>query len=452
MVTELRTSTDQSRQLYVQALSALWRRETRTDDPSIWLARDPEIEEKMLADPDIGHAINYRRHLVAGRQWQVQPDPDVGDEGDLAVEVTTGLLRKIGRFTEARHKLARAFFSGSRFARIHGETKTLKLGDGKPRTWWVPTKLEDIDKRRFRIVPRNPGTENLTAAWEMWDVGTSTWKTVSSEQWCHTIRHVYQDEENSLGYGRGLRDALGIVWYAKENVLQESLTAAERFGGGILTAKIDGARDAVTNRPNSAVVREWIQVLQDMRSRHVLVHDKQDEIEFVNSDANGWQLLQTLREELRTQAFTIVLAANITQSANKGGSYALSEVQENSTEALIQFDRESMEETLTRDLIGCLWWRNWANMLELGIQDQKPRFSINQEKLLDPQQRAQAAQVLHAMGVALAADDLYEQTGFRRPRPNEDVIQAPQMPAMPDPFAGATDLPPMDRANGAPPQ
>lgn len=442
MTTELRLSTDQARQSYVTALSSVWHRETRLDDPSAILARDHDVEEKMLADPDIGHAVNYRRHLVAGRQWQIQPDPDVGQDGDVATTVATALLRKVRRFTEARHKLARAFFSGARYARIHGRLQRLTIGDGKPRDWWCPVKLEDVDKRRLRIVPRNVGTEKLSATWELWDVGTAQWRVLTQDEWSGFVRHTYQDEEGSLGYGRGLRDALGLVWYAKENVLQDSLLAAERFGGGLLKARIDGARDAQSGKPNQQVIREWINVLQGMRSKHVLVHDRQDDVEFVQSDANGWELQRELREEFRTQVFTLVLGANVTQSANKGGSYALAEVQENSTEAIIRFDRESLEESLTDDLIGYTWRRNWANLVELRIQNQMPRFSIDHEQKMDPTQRATVAQTLYNMGVPLASEDIYEQTGFRRPRDNEDVIEsAPAMPVGGPGFGQGVPLP-----------
>ena len=68
MSTELRTR-NVSQQLYVRALSSAWRNNIELHDPSLWLLREPELEEKMLRDADIQHAVGYRRHLIAGKDW-----------------------------------------------------------------------------------------------------------------------------------------------------------------------------------------------------------------------------------------------------------------------------------------------------------------------------------------------------------------------------------------------
>lgn len=420
-----------AQQIYVRALSAAWRNGVQLYDPAVWLAREPEIEEKMLRDADIAHAVGFRRHLIAGRQWDLVPKVKGSARSDIAVGVASELLRGIKHFTGARLNLARAFFSGARFARIHGTPRTLTIGDGKPRTWWVPVRIEDIDKRMYRIVPQHDGG-TLTAHWERWNVVKQDWEVETVTDAIDTIRHVYQDDQATLGHGRALREALGWWWYAKEHVFSESLQAVERFAQGILHAKVDGVRDAATGLPNEEVVNAWRDVLEDMRARHVLVSDSGDTVDVINGSGEGWQMLTEIRGELRSTVFTLVLGANLTTAASEGGSYALAEIQENSTEALIQFDRETLEETLTDDLLGCIWWHNHANLVELGVVDDKPRFNIKQEKKQDPKERAEVAGVLHSMGVALASEDLYEQTGFRKPQDGEDIIAGGQpMPALP---------------------
>jgi len=427
MTSELRAR-NQSQNLYVRALSQAWRNTTQLHEPSLWLLRDPEVEEKMLRDADIAHAVGYRRHLIAGRNWKVQPRIET-PRAPLAVMVASHMIEQIQHFTEARFQLARAFFSGARFGRIHGVNKVLTLGDGTPRTWWVPTRIEDMDKRMFRIVPEQEEGK-LKAHWERWCITSDEWKPESISDAVRTIRHVYQDDQASLGHGRGLREALGWWWYSKQHVFQESLQAVERFAQGIVTAKVDGARDAETGLPNEDLINAWQETLENLRSRHVLVYDSSDDIQVVGGSSEGWQLLNQIRDELRNTIFTLVLGANLTTAASEGGSYALAEVQENSTEALIQFDRRTLEETLTNDLIGAIWNQNHANMVDLGIQQEPPTFTITQEKVQDPQQRAQVAQVLNSMGVQLALEDVLEQTGFRKPEEGEQTIE-PQQAAQP---------------------
>lgn len=422
MTQELR-SRNQASQLYVRALGAAWRNGIELHDPSLWLIKEPEMEEKMLRDADIAHAVGFRRHLIAGRRWNVIPANEGNKRSALAVGVATHLLQQIEHFTQARLNLARAFFSGARFARIHGKVKTLTLGDGKARKWWVPTRLEDMDKRMFRITPvRDEGEPKVQ--WKQWDLLKDDWRPLTVEEIALTVRHVYQDDQASLGHGRGLREALAWWWWAKEHVFRESLQAVERFAQGILTAQVDGIRDATTGLPNEELIRAWRDVLEDLRSRHVLVHDAGDKIETINGSGEGWQMLSTMRSELRSTIFTLVLGANLTTSASDGGSYALAEIQENSTEALIQYDRETLEETLTKSLLGAIWWKNHSNMVELGLLNEKPRFAITQEKRSDPQERAQVAQTLNSMGVELSLQDVLEQTGFRKPEAGEVVIPA----------------------------
>lgn len=473
MTTELRVR-NQAQQLYVRALSSAWRNGVQLHDPSLWLVREPELEEKMLRDADIAHAVQYRRHMIAGQRWSLLPrvdrtkptsgpqpmtppkvagaiqpaqpgalspsptiaaPPTAPDPGKLAVGVATELLDSIRHFTQARLNLARAFFSGARFGYIHGKPLTLTIGDGKPRQWWVPTHIEDRDKRYYRVVPKvNTADDTLTATWEEWDIVKLQFVPITVERARRTIRHVYQDDQASLGHGHALREALGWWWYAKTHVFEESLTAVERFAQGILAAKVDGVRDAQTGLPNTELIRQWRQVLEDLRARNVLVFDKADDVEVIQMNASGWELLNTIRSELRSTIFTLVLGANLTTSANEGGSYALAQVQENSTEALVQYDREVLEETLTDDLLGCVWFMNHANLAELGIANDMPRFSITQEKREDPKARAEVAQTLNAMGVELSLEDVLEQTGFRKPDIGEEIIQkaAPQ----PSPFGG----------------
>lgn len=422
MVSELRLR-NQSQSLYTRALSSAWRNGIQLYDPSLWLTREPELEEKMLRDADIAHAVTFRRHMIAGRQWSVLPKNPEHERAPMAVAVGTTLLNEIRGFTAARFNLARAFFSGARFARIHGTTRQLALGDGKVRTWWVPTRLEDVDKRMYRIVPHKEAeTDKLCAYWERWDVDQQKWCVETRRDAMHTIRHVYQDDQSTLGHGRGLREALGWWWYAKEHVFQESLQAVERFAQGILTAKVDGARDAATGMPNTELITAWKDVLEDLRARHVLVYDSSDEVSSVSVSGEGWQLMSSIRAELRSSIHTLILGANLTTAASEGGSYALAEVQENSTEALIQYDRETLEETLTDDLIGCVWFCNHANLVELGVANEMPRFAVKQEKRQDPQVRASVAQTLHGMGVKLSLQDLLEQTGFRKPEQGEEIV------------------------------
>lgn len=437
MVQELRTR-HQARQLYVHALSSAWRSNVRLYEPSIWLGREPELVDKLLLDADVHHAVRTRQHMIAGKSWQILPrDPDSA-AGDLVASICTDALRDMRGFTEARQMLARAFLDGFTAGRIVGSIQVKRYGDGTPRRWWVPSRFQHIDPRSLeKRAVRDDDGKPIGAVWQRWDVAESKWVEQTEEDALQTIMHRYADEESTLGYGRGLRDALAWWWYAKTEVFGETLNAVERFAQGIIHAQVDGLRDANSGAPNPELVKQWQKVLEDVRGRHTVVSDSSDSIEILNAPAQGWELMRDIRAEIRSTIMSLVLGANLPTTADDGGSYALAEVQENSTEAIVQSDRESLDETLTDDLLGCILAKNRRNFAELGVADALVDFTSVQEKRHDPQERAAVATSLSALGVPLSLDDIYEQTGMRKPDDGEDLVPGP---AQPDPFGGF-DLP-----------
>lgn len=433
MSTELR-SYHQAQQLWVRAYSSAWRRH-RMQDPSLWMQQEPEIIEKMQRDADIAHALNFRGHLIAGQEWSLTPKSKSSKNGELAVEVGTELLGEIEYFTEALLLLASAFLSGARIGRIHGEPRKLRLGDGKLRTWWVPTRIEDLDKRMLQKISEiDPQTQEIKAHWEQWHTGRAQWETLTRAEARDLIRHTYQDNQGSLGYGRGLREAMAWWWYTKEHVLEESVQACERFAQGMMIAKVDGSQAAAQEKTNAQLFADYAEMLENQRARHVLVIDTKDDVEMMKLSGEGWELLKWLTELLNTTISTLILGSNLPTTANSGGSYALADVQENSREALIQFDRKTLEESVTKGAVNCLWSRNWPNLVELGIAETKLKFGITQEKIEDSKEIAEVASVLHNMGVPLSAQDLYERTGMKKPEKDEEVIEGATPP--PDPFGG----------------
>jgi hypothetical protein len=134
------------------ALSTAWRNNVELHDPSLWLLREPELEEKMLRDADIAHALQYRRHQIAGQRWTCMPRVENQPRAPIAVRSPPSSSTASRASPSARLNLARAFFSGARFARIHGKPRTLTIGDGKPRTWWCPTSR----RRGQAVLPSRP--------------------------------------------------------------------------------------------------------------------------------------------------------------------------------------------------------------------------------------------------------------------------------------------------------
>ena len=412
--------------LYARALVMAYRSGIRIWDPSVAQAREPDIESKLLRDADIATGVKLRQHMIAGSDWYVEPATD-SDENKEAAKVMRELLKRLRGFTQARHNLARAFLSGQRFASMEGGAVWLPVGDGQQRMWNVVLRLRDHDKRRFRWVPNEYAGDDkpITTRLEVLSVRKGDWIEVQHPEWL--IKHTYDDSEEMLGYGRGLREACYWWWYAKEHLFRESLQAAERFGQGIIAAKIAGVKDA-NNQPNTALIQAWKSALTAMRAEHVMVFDKDDEVEVINMSGQGWQLMTTLREELRTTLRTLILGASMTTNNEGGaGSHGLARVQQESTESLLLYDRETLEETLTEDLIGYLWRANWHNLREMGLEGaEMPRFKIKQERTQDPQTFGGVLTVALQSGVKVRAEDAYDGLGLTQPKDGDEILEPPQ--------------------------
>ena len=430
MPQELRTRPP-AQLIYNRDLSTAWRNRVQLPQPSNWELRDPEIESKMMRDDVIVQSMEIRRHRIAGSDWMLIPRDEASENAELSVAVGTRLIEGINRFSGARLNLARAFFSGQRWARIRDEPKQLRLGDGKLRTWRIPIELTDMDRHIFRIVPEQVNAEGgirLKAHLEEWDIANNRYATLSRTARMNLIDHKYQDDQESLGYGRGLREALGWIWYAKTHTQQELLQAIEKHAQGQFVYKMDGLRDAQAAKPNSTIASDAIAVLEDMRARHILAIDSADSLEGTPSNGEGWQLIDSTLDRFDSKIRTLIIGANLTTSADKGGSFALAETQENSTETIVQFDRQNLEETFTIDLMGWAWWANHRNLVELGIAEDKPRFSITQEKREDPEKAIVVATGLHNLGLDLVKDELYEKFGMKKPEAADDVLEGTLAP------------------------
>lgn len=445
---------------YTQRLSdALLFRDWVTD-PSFALKSDSDLYEKILRDPVAAHAIRFRLHLVAGAEVRITPASD-RPEDHAAATVIESLVEQIHGFTDARICLADAIFRGSAYAYISGARRIMRAGalpgggDPLPQNWWVPERLQDVDRRRFRLV-RDLQAKCLR--WELWSVERRAWERLASPEWF--VRSVVEQTEASLGYGRGLFDTLYYFQASKARVLQDTLRASERFGQGFIHVGVAGMRGA-DGRPRGGdergadtVADAWKRELVKHRSDGVFVHDKEDEVGGLPTGAErGWQLLDALLHYMDNAQVTAVLGATLPTIQGDGGSRAMASVQENSTEALIQADRARLGDDLTRDLVGQLWRLNRAQLMAQVGPATMPRLVIDQRKREDPQVSAAVIATLLQAGVPLRRDEVYRKCGFTQPLPGDELFHGVASPA---PLAdtglglgGLFDLPPMPGSDAA---
>lgn len=417
--------------LYNHALSSAYNMWGRLYNPDYSLSRDPEIWEKIRRDATIAQAIDTRLHMVAGRTWHCEPGAmEEVDKG--AASICDELLRHLKDFTESRLQLATACFRARSYAFIEGKVETRTFGDGQARQWWVPTRLRDIDPRRVDYEPvryyDEDGVERVRVKQQLWSVMREQYEPITPENQRRFIRVIYRNEEARLGYGRGLLDSIYFLWWMKSVVLKEGLQGLERWSQGILIGKVDANREGSTGKTSEAIRDELFESLRDMRSRNVIVMGAEDDIEVRDGGSAGHQMCMDFIKYMDERLLSLILGSVLPfGGAEESGSYARAQIEAETTNSLIQFDRDKLDESITSDLIEFLWVHNYKNFAQLGMANAAPPlFRTDLAARDNPTEAASIITALSAIGLPMKLSEVYRKVGMSPPG-HEDEVFVPKV-------------------------
>ncbi len=428
-----------SQDLYAQALSTLYYPGQRLYDPDFALFSDADIYAKVHRDAEIKHAMALRKHLVATKQWSLMP-ADESFEAKLAASIVEAMFKKIRKFSDSMLHLSEAIFRGSAWLRIRSARPQggIDFGGIGPRNWRYPYFLKEVDRRRFRYMVDNveDNEKQRTVRLERSNLSFE-WKTVNPNLY---IKHVYDDSEERLGYGRGLLEAIYFLHYSKIILMNEGLAAAERWGQGLMRVGITRMREASKTKATNRVISDYLSVMEKTKSRHILAHDKEDDLEMMHGSGEGHQIITAMLQYCDNAITTLILGGTTpTTGGDQRGSYALAQVQEDSRDAIIAYDRQVLAETITTELIEhFIWAYNKPIFAMLGIhQEHLPKFLISPKAKVEPDKAAVYIGSILSAGIPLKKQEVYERLGFSQPKDEDEVIegaQAQQQQAMPGGF------------------
>lgn len=410
-----------SQDLYSWALGSAYR-QYRLNDPSYALARDPMIDEKMDRDPKFAAASRYRRHLIAGRAWTIEPASDSPADRLLA-KVLTALTQRCDNLVEARFHLANAVVRGSAWGFLKGRIENVQIEGVPDSAWWVVGHVQNVDRRRLHFRPQRgeDGTpERIRLVWWSWK--RRQWELVDPSWFAC---NVYDDTETNLGYGLGLRDALYFLMWFKEQLLADGLKAVKRWSRGIMTVGVDGLRASAGD--NRKRVTDWEKATAESRERDALIYDKTDEFDLKFPTGEGARLVLEFVRYADEGIEELLVGSHLATSATGGGSYALGKVHQQTTETLVSFDRELLDSgAMTRDFLGSLKRFNCANLRRLGIERANCKFTTAEEDENDPGKAMTVVAQALEKGIALRKKDVHERIGFPQPTAEDEVYEAPQ--------------------------
>lgn len=437
-------------------------RQDRIYDPDFALSQDPKFYATIERDGIIPFLVRFRAQMVAGIEWGCDPASEAEDDKQAAA-IMDALLGQVEYFSQARQLLSMAFLTGSTWARIGGEIRDVYLPIGKQggrrvRAFCV-TQLRDVGKRRFAL-RRLRGTEGATPQEASWgwhfagdDFGIpELWQSINPDHWVH---HTYHADEASLSWGRGL--AAPLYWLAlfKTEAMARGMSFLERWAEGWLTAQIDIDSIGSLDQTTAERVQQWITLLKKMRSQHVAVHGKEDEIKVIEGSKLGWEVVQQAIDYADDAASRLVLGSILpTGGASDKGSLARAAVESDSTAALVAHDREQLSETITKSIVGLLWRINRPLLVSIGLgQANMPRFVIRHSEAHKPEERAGTAKTLIDAGLGgwMKPGEVLEASGFTLAAEGEETIVATPATDTASPEGEEAPVADQPAASGEPP-
>lgn len=421
----------QSLNRYATRLSTQLRGRGYLLDPDYSISEDPDAVDKMLRDPIINFAVNFRKRLVGGRSWFLE----CKNEQHLPfVDMFSDLLNRIKGFTQSRYIISEAVFQGVAVARFDGAVEYIKPeGAAKYGEWWFPRRLIPVDKRRLRreyVITQQPdGTQRYSYAWTIYNPEQHAWFVITQPDWFFWF--VYNDEEDRLGHGRGLYDALYPSWYAKTMLRQYGLEFAARFA----EPWIDIALNAEAGDTDDLVARgeAYIEAVKAMRAGRVLYHDGRDVMELRDVSGSAQGHIQRLIEMQDDGIIRVCLSNTLTTGTGDHGSRAAAEVHENSQENAVNYDRMLLEEAHNEHLLAAMWRYNRRNLFALGYEDVPwdcpLRFKLTKEQKYDVDQQSRVFELALRNGVEVREEDFRERFDLPSPQQGDKVLRAPVMEA-----------------------
>jgi hypothetical protein len=200
--------------------------------------------------------------------------------------------------------------------------------------------------------------------------------------------------------------------------------------------RLDSLRAASTSKTNEDLRLAMESMLQKFRSEHVITLQDGDEVEVVDAPGRGLDATEKFvrywNEEIARLLNGSVRPAG--HSAQGIGAKAQAKVEEDSSEAYYQDDREDLDNILTDQLVNSFLYHNFANLVKLGLvigeTCKAPVFTSNQIKRQDPQVSIDVMTKSVQAGAPITVNEWYESINYTPPALEEEVISQDMLPEM----------------------
>lgn len=450
-----RTKFGATRTSYVRRIEQQVRRASSAQglrDPDFALSRDPDFWEKIEGNATIRGARDFRRHLVAGPRVVLEAPTPIDKP---LIPYAEALVSYVKRFSTTRLGLADAPFRGLVVGRMYGhfESGIDLIGDGTKARWYFVDRIKIQEKGRWEL-KRFVEDGKTFWLWSIWDYDIDQWVAPPNTNWY--LFHKYSEREDHF-YGRDMGRVLYWLAHAEHVLWEAGLDTAERFGSPWILAKLKpelggsmpGTGDEI--KSFASLANSVKDILQKLRGHNILVGDERlMDISLLEAGLRGHDLIDRLIEKIQFQVRILILGSNLPTAATTGGSFALAEIQDESTRRLVRYDRELLGETLTEQMLARLLRWNWPALSKIPHPDvpgltladlRPPYMRIVDDEVDDPLVKQFRLQFAQSVPLPLRNKDLYDLGGFIPPTEEDETTTVAPVGGLPFQENGATHSP-----------
>lgn len=409
-------------------------------DPDVALESDPDAYRKMVAEISIASKLQKRARRATSSGWQIH-STDVRFQG--VCDLLEHILESASGFRTSLYTLLyKTILSGFGCARIHGDFSWRTFpGTFGPGVWWVPSKLNDVDKQRWRLHKEDPVNTAVGMPlwfWAIQDTLNYDWHRIDLPDAPSGLRrrdYIWAksaEDEMDLGYGHGLARSLLHKWFMSTHAWMYAIDGAETWAKGKTVVKtpktiggttIPGDSGLSDSIRRQAVERQKLaDTFSQSLSRHVVVIDSDQEVEVLSRPNSGHESVKWIIENIEDDYSEMILGINPKLQMSRNIDI---------DPDIIESDQQLLETAINEDLIPNIVDYNAPRFQELGWDCEEIkancRFVMARRNGMTPEQIGKNIQIVLAAGAPVHRADIYGLTGLRPVSPGSpDAIFQPQ--------------------------
>ena len=389
---------------------------------SIAMRLNPEYQKMMRYDADIEGVLRSLQVSLAGMNWSVTSD-DAKDQRltEIAMKIKQ-TMRSAPRLTDMFRYLHEAIWYGCAAVNIIYERTDEGFGIAE----WRPFHSDTLAFDAYGNLAMRVGSAYYNDGPNITDIGFDSRVHIFSDNerkaiCLHRSFSVAPDFDDPWVTDRqyrgfGARDVAWFMWLAKQEVLQDALTFAERYAVGIRIGFYP-----LGNAEGRAVMENVLANLVNDNS--VLLpktgDDKLYDIEIKEPTSGGnlgtfMELLNWLSGKLKES----IVGQNLSsESASTGMGSGVADLQGDTLSRISRFHADALADSLTREVI-----RPIAKMYGATDAEASKLFFRFSEERIDIKDRLEAIRAYMDMGGTVLDNEVRDMLGLGDPKPGEAVL------------------------------